>query len=241
MRAVVMREQKLLLPVPNGLDSGHAALTEPMAVGLHAVEMARLQKDDLPIVIGCGPVGLAVITALRLRGAAPIIAADFSPKRRALAEQMGAEVVVDPAAQSPYERFGELAAVSGVDPASPAALMGIGPQARPGVVFECVGVPGVLQQIFEGAARGTRIVVAGVCMERDQVEPIFGINKELSLQFVLAYTPEEFTRTLHHIAEGEVDVASLVTGSVGVDGVAGAFEELGDPERHAKILAEPWR
>ena len=70
--------EKLLLAVPNGLPTHKAALTEPMAVGLHAVEMARLTKDDVPLVIGCGPVGLAVIASLRMKGVQPIIAADFS-------------------------------------------------------------------------------------------------------------------------------------------------------------------
>jgi threonine dehydrogenase-like Zn-dependent dehydrogenase len=78
-------------------------------------------------------------------------------------------------------------------------------------------------------------------MERDHIEPIFGINKELDLQFVLAYSPDEFARTLHNIAEGKIDVAPLVTGHVSVDEVPGAFEELGTPERHAKIVVEPWR
>ena len=57
------------------------------------------------------------------------------------------------------------------------------------MIFECVGVPGLLQQIFEAAPRDARIVVVGVCMEPDRIEPIFGIVKELSLQFVLGYTP----------------------------------------------------
>jgi threonine dehydrogenase-like Zn-dependent dehydrogenase len=83
--------------------------------------------------------------------------------------------------------------------------------------------------------------VVGVCMERDHFEPMFGINKELNLQFVLGYTPEEFARTLHNIAEGKVNVAPLITGRVGVEGVAQAFEDLGSPERHAKIIVEPWR
>ena len=61
------------------------------------------------------------------------------------------------------------------------------------------------------------------------------------MQFVLAYTPDEFASTLRHIAEGEIDVGPMITGRVGVDGIAGAFEDLGNPERHAKILAEPWR
>src|SRR5262245_5764012 len=88
--------EPLLIPVPQSLSTGHAALTEPMAVGLHAVKKARLTPDDVPLVIGCGPVGLAVIAALRLEGVRPIVAADFSPRRRELALAVGADAVVDP-------------------------------------------------------------------------------------------------------------------------------------------------
>jgi threonine dehydrogenase-like Zn-dependent dehydrogenase len=84
----------LVLEVPNGLAPAHAALTEPMSVGVHAVEKGRMERNDVPLVIGCGPIGLAVIAALRLRGMHPIVAADFSPRRRQLAEALGADVVV---------------------------------------------------------------------------------------------------------------------------------------------------
>ena len=90
------------------------------------------------------------------------------------------------------------------------------------------------------APRAARIVVVGVCMEPDHFEPFFGINKELNLQFVLGYTPEEFATTLHNIGEGKVPVEPLVTGKVGVEGVAQAFQDLASPEKHAKILVEPW-
>jgi threonine dehydrogenase-like Zn-dependent dehydrogenase len=230
----------LLRPVPDHVPSEHAALTEPMAVGLHAVEQAGLVAgDEIPLVIGCGPVGLAVIAALKLRGLAPIVASDFSPRRRELALAMGAHVVIDPSADSPYRAWHELAAPQGQRGATSLALLGLGPRLRPGVIFECVGVPGVLQQIVEGALRGTRVVVVGVCMERDSIEPFPAIQKELQLQFVLAYTPEEFARTLRRIAEGEIDVAPLITGRVGIDGVPGAFAALANPEQHAKILVEP--
>ena len=109
------------------------------------------------------------------------------------------------------------------------------------MIFECVGVRGVIQQILAGAPRGARVVVVGVCMEPDQFEPMYAITKELNLQFVLAYTPQEFAATLRHIAEGEIPSDPVITGRVGVEGVAGAFEELASPERHAKILVEPWR
>jgi len=213
----------LMLPVPNGLDPAHAALTEPMAVGEHAVQQARMQKHDAALVYGCGPVGLAVIAALARQHVEPIVAADFSPLRRELAARMGAHRVVDPAERPVIDVYREVADL------------------RPTVVFECVGVPGMLDQLMRDAPRGSRIVVAGVCMEHDRIRPMIGITKELSLHFVFAYTPGEFADTLRAIAEGEIDVTPLITGRVGVGGVAQAFDDLGQPDAHAKILVEPWR
>jgi threonine dehydrogenase-like Zn-dependent dehydrogenase len=235
----MLLQELLLLPIPNGLASEHAALTEPMAVGLHAVAMAALQPEDVPLVIGCGPIGLAVIAGLKLAGASPIVASDFSPARRALAQKMGADVVVDPAKDSPWKRWEDLANPHGIDPNDAMTVIGLGPQLRPGVVFECVGIPGVIASICEHAMRKARIVVAGVCMERDHFEPSLAINKELSMKFVLAYSPEEFAATLGHIADGRIDVSPLVTGRIGLDGVAAAFEDLRSPDKHAKIIVEP--
>ena len=227
--------EALLLPVPEALSTEHAALTEPLAVGLHAVNKARLDPDDAPLVIGCGPVGLAVIAALRLADVRPIVAGDFSARRRELALALGADVVVDPAAQTPWQSWRDAAVWRDAAraPALPSWLPG--PARRPAVVFECVGVPGVLDQIMAAAPRHARIVVVGVCMEPDTISPMLGISKELGVQFVLGYTQDEFTATLGHIAAGRIPVAPLVTGTVGLDGVAGAFAELASPERHAKI------
>ena len=232
--------EKLLLAVPNGLPTPKAALTEPMAVGLHAVEMARLAKDDVPLVIGCGPVGLAVIAALRMKGVQPIIAADFSARRRQLAEAVGADIIIDPAEQSPYTSWQEAAVWADPSTAPPQPPWVSGPPLRPAVIFECVGVPGVIDQIMTAAPQGTRIVVVGVCMEKDSFEPMFGINKELNLQFVLGYSGEEYAATLHHIAEGALMADPLITDTVGVAGVPQAFQDLGSPEHHAKIIVEPW-
>jgi threonine dehydrogenase-like Zn-dependent dehydrogenase len=231
----------LLLEVPNGLSTERAALTEPLAVGYHAVEKARLGPDDAPLVIGCGPVGLAVITALKLKGVHPIVAADFSPRRRQLAHQMGADVVVDPKEKSPHESWRAMAAYSDPSKAPQLPPWLPGPALRPAVIFECVGVPGVIDSIITAAPANARIVVVGVCMERDSFEPMFGINKELNIQFVLGYNAEEFATTLHNLAEGKVIGDPLITGKVGVEGVAQAFEDLASPETHAKIIVEPWR
>lgn len=238
---LMLLHEPLLMPVTNGLSTEHAALTEPMAVGFHAVQKANMQHGEVPLVIGCGPVGLAVIAALNLLDHHPIVAADFSPRRRELALQMGADIVIDPAEQSPYTSWLETVQASDAGKNAPVNPLTGEPTIPPGVYFECVGVPGIIDQMAIGAIPGCRFVVVGVCMEEDHFHPMTAITKELNLQFVLAYTAEEFALTLHHIAEGNLNVAPLITAKVGVDGVAQAFSDLANPELHAKILVEPWR
>lgn len=212
----------LLLEVPNGLDPRHAALTEPMAVGLHAVNRSGIKPGEGALVLGCGPIGLAVISALKLRGLEPIVAADYSAARRALASAMGAHVVVDPAgAQSAFDAWRSAASL------------------KPLVVFEAIGVPGTIDDIMRLAPHGTRVVVVGVCMPPDAIHPFYGIAKEINVQFVLAYDPAEFANTLHAIAEGQLDVAPLITGEVGLAQLPQAFDSLSNPERHCKILVRP--
>lgn len=229
--------EAMLLPVPNGLPTDKAVLTEPFAVGAHAVAKARLEPDSVALVVGCGPVGLAVIAGLKARGHGPVIAADYSPRRRRAAERLGADVVIDPAVESPHARWEGFGVPTARAAQNMARMMGR-TFGRP-VVFECVGSPGVLQSLIEAAPAGSQIVVAGVCMETDRIEPAIAITKEIELTFVFGYTPEEFAATLHDIAEGRLDVGDVVTGKVGLDGVAQAFKDLGDPEAHVKILVEP--
>ncbi|HML00618.1 MAG TPA: zinc-binding dehydrogenase [Acidimicrobiales bacterium] len=109
------------------------------------------------------------------------------------------------------------------------------------VVFEAVGVPGIIEQLLRDVPPATRVVVVGVCMEPDTLSPFFAIAKELALQFVLAYSPADFAQSLSAIAEGRVDVAPMITGHVDLAGVPGAFEALGRPDEHVKILVEPTR
>jgi len=218
---LMLLSDMVAMKVPNGLGHRDAALTEPLAVGIHAVVKSNIAPGDAAVVLGCGPVGLAVIDDLRRRGIEPIVASDFSPARRALAAKMGAHEVVDPAVERPMDAWRR---VDGV---------------RPLVIFEAVGVPGMIDQAMVMAPRGARILVVGVCMEDDRIRPMAGIGRELNLQFVLGYDPTEFASALQALAEGTTRYPEIVTGTVDVDGVPQAFNDLGNPEAHAKILVEP--
>ena len=218
---MMVMNELLAIKVPTGLPSHIAALTEPLAVGVHAVAKSRITGGDAALVIGLGPVGLACIAELRMKGIGPIIAADFSPKRRLLAEQLGADVVVDPREVPAIEAWRKADGM------------------RPLVIFEAVGVPGMIEQAMRMAPKDARILVVGVCMQEDRLHPLVGISRELNIQFALAYTPVEFNDSLHAIAEGKVDLTPWLTGTVDIDGVPQAFNDLGDPDEHAKILVVP--
>lgn len=255
-------EQSLTLPVPNGLAPEVAALTEPMAVGWHAVRRGEVGKGDVAIVIGCGPIGLAVICMLKAHGVRTVIACDFSPGRRALATACGADVVVDAAQDSPYAAASGSGHLHGVVEAFDLAVgtleklhrvrlpwwhvwraaeaVGAATPKHP-IIFECVGVPGIIDDIITNAPLFSRVVVVGVCMGADRIRPAMAINKEIDLRFVLGYTPLQFRDTLHMLADGRVQVAPMITGTVGLSSVATAFDALGDPEVHAKILIDPRR
>jgi|SRR5581483_8162579 len=258
----VLVEESLMLPVPDGLSAELAALTEPMAIGRHAVRRGEVGKRDVAIVIGCGPIGLAVITMLKASGVGTIVASDLSAGRRKLAGTCGADIVLDPSEASPYDaaaakgehlRTIPAAAELAIDTTQKlrrlpvpwhhvwrvAEKLGAKPP-RP-VIFECVGVPGILDQVIASAPLYSRVVVVGVCMGADAIRPSMAINKEIELRFVVGYTPLEFRDTLHMLAEGKLDPSPLVTGTVGLEGVEDAFAALADPDAHAKILIDPKR
>ena len=199
------------LLVPEGLDLKHAALTEPLAVGLHAVRAAGNLLGARVLVIGAGPIGLAVVLFAQLAGAREIVVSEIAPARRAKAAALGA-TVLDPATATP-----------------PAAE----------VIFECVGVPGVLRQCMDLAPLRGTVVVVGVCRGEDRILPRVAIRKELTLRFVLGYDREEFAMVLDLLAAGRIDPTPLVTGVIGLDAVPTMFEALRHPSGHAKVLIDP--
>lgn len=227
--------ESMLLPVTNGCPSEQAALVEPMAVAVHAVNKTD-HGDSAYMVVGCGPIGLAIIAELKARGLGPVIASDFVAERRAIAERLGADIIVDPAEHDPHDHW----IATGV-PYGPTVYPRVQTQAKRAILFECVGVPGMLNALIDAAPKGAQIIVAGVCMAPDSIEPSMAINKELELKFVIAYSADEFRQTMHRVCEGELDVTPMISRIVGLDDVPATFEELLTRPRAAKVLVDPRR
>lgn len=211
----------VLVAAPPGADPDRIALTEPLAVGLHAVNKSGVTRGTTALVTGCGPVGLTIIGCLKAKGIGPIIASDLSAARRATALAMGADVVVDPATDDIFDVWRKHDAK------------------QPMVMFEAVGARGLINQAMREMPRDGKIVVVGLCMQTDSFEPTYGVLKELTLQFVVTYTPAEFRDAMHLIADGVVEVGPMITGRVALDDIAAAFATLAKPDEHTKILVKP--
>ena len=214
--------EALLLPVDTSVSDDAAALTEPVGIAVHAVNKARLNSEDATVIVGCGPIGLATIAVLKARGVSQIIASDLSPRRRELAQLMGATRVVN-----------------GADTSVIAAAMEAAPGA-PLVIFENTGAPKMLHRLVLEAPQNTRIIGTGIPAGEESFIPMLAISKELQFTFVIFYTAEEFAEALRLIRDDQINWRPLITGRVGLDGVTQAFRDLEDPEQHSKILIQPW-
>ena len=146
------------------------------------------------LVIGAGPIGLATAAFAAKAGAAHIVVSEIDPQRRARAMKLGATAIIDPKAGPLDKSFAGLAG---------------GP---PKVVFECVGVPGVLRQCIEVAARHGRVIVVGVCRHEDTILPRVAIRKELLLQFALGYTIEDFDLSVGLLRSSGFDASAMISG-----------------------------
>ncbi|MFT6310632.1 MAG: (R,R)-butanediol dehydrogenase/meso-butanediol dehydrogenase/diacetyl reductase [Porticoccus sp.] len=210
--------------LPDELSMQHAALIEPMAVGLHAVRVADLQAGDRVLIIGAGPIGLAVAAWARFFGARDVVVSELAPSRAALAKTMGATDIITPTVGADSELLSQQfldTTGGGAD-----------------VIFECVGAPGLLQQCIELASFGSTIVPVGVCEQPDAIMPFLALIKEVRLQFAIAYTKDDFETTVAMMAQGRVAVASMITDIVTIDDLPEAFEALRTPGDQCKVLAK---
>ena len=205
--------------LPEIVSFREGAMVEPLAVGLHAVDMARMPRGATVLVVGAGPVGLATMLWANFLGARHVIVSERAEVRRAMAAKFGATDSIDP--QRPLTP--QVESIAGK---------------APDIIFECDGAPGLINATMMDAPRGCRIVIAGVCQQPDTIMPLMGILKELELQFVLGYRPADFDYVIAMIASDRIDVAHMITDNIDLDTLPSAFEALRTPSHQCKVMLE---
>ena len=125
--------------LPDGVDWEMGATAEPLAVGLHVAWLAQPRPTETAVVLGLGPIGLATVQSLKIEGIGRVIGVDISPVRLALAERLGADIVVDASRENTVERLQELTGKGS------SGYGGGSLGANADIVCECAGLPETLR------------------------------------------------------------------------------------------------
>jgi len=208
--------------LPEEVSFRQGALVDPMATSLHGVRRSALKPGDRVLVLGAGPIGLFALQCALLAGASEVYVSELSPKRKELAAKLGAKAILDPRQDNLYVALDTLTAGKGPD-----------------LVFVCVGAPVPFQDAITLVRKGGQIVGLGICEEPVEADFMTIVMNELSIQGSYA-GHEEYPLCLEYIAQGRVDVDSLVSHVIPLeDIVEKGFEVLTKPETDAvKILVE---
>ena len=224
-------------PVPGDLPDELVSIADAISVGWSYVNRAAITPKEVPLVIGCGAIGLSAVASLKRLGVGPIVAVDFVASRRRTALEMGADVVIDPAETTPWEGWRQIAFGS---PEPVRDIMGL--LDLPGcVVFECVGVPGVLDTIVRGCERGTRIFSAGGPPDGDHLHTMTAKRKGLNLQFGGGPSITHWDEAFEVVCSGRLDVRPMYGHQVGLDEVPAALDAARDANGPARIIVVPGR
>ncbi|MBL7502037.1 alcohol dehydrogenase catalytic domain-containing protein [Frankia sp. CNm7] len=233
---LMLLTESLVRAVPEHVPSDQAALADAFAVGEYYVRRAALGPRDVPLVIGAGAIGLSAVAALRRRGVGPILVADYNTSRLETAKALGATHTISPADRSPYDLWREVA----LEGRSGRPAFGAAdPEAPQCVVFEFVGLPGVLDGIIQGCERGTRILSAGGPPEGDRISSMVAKRKGVNIQFGGGPDPEDWYGTLEAICAGGLDVSPVIGLTVDLDGVPDALQVARRADGPARIMIHP--
>lgn len=208
--------------LPENVSAQEGALVEPTAVAVQAVKEGNLLFGDTVAIFGAGPIGLLTVVAAKAAGASKIFVFDLSEERLAKAKEVGATHVVNSGHTDPLEFVNEHTE-NGVD-----------------VTFEVAGVGVTLAQSVKVTRPRGSVVIVSIFAHEVNFDPMLLTNSGVKLTSTIAYTPTTFQQTIDLIANGSLDVKSVVTDKIELaDIVESGFNQLVNDTNHKlKILVK---
>lgn len=216
--AVTRPNQCVKLPKSASLADG--AIVEPLAVALHGVMQSGLRPGDRVLVLGAGPIGLAVAFWARRQGAAQVVVQDVVRHQEARALAMGAHAFV-------------------ADPVDPVGAAERALDGKADIVFECVGIPGLIAQAVEQVRNRGTILLLGLCTRPDTFNSFAMLSKEVRLVTSAFFTRGEYEAALDALDRGAAEPRALVTDTLKLDDVPVGFEALRKRTHQCKVLIAP--
>ena len=208
------------VPLPSGLTLADGALIEPLAVALHGVNLSGMKTGDKVLVLGAGPIGLAVAFWARRLGASRVAVQDIATFQQERALDMGADAFV-------------------VDSANPIASAEAALGGKADVVFECVGVPGLIAQAVEQVRPRGTILLLGLCTKPDTFNSFAMLSKEVRLVTSAFFTVQEYEAALKALETGAVTPRVMVTGTITLAETPAVYEALKHRTQQCKVMIAP--
>lgn len=221
----IVVEATRVLRVPASLTDEEAALIEPTAVAVHGIRRAETAPGDIVVIQGGGPIGLLAMQCARVADAAHVCVIEPAAMRRRIAQELGADSVIDPTsdASGVHEHLSEL-------------TNGVGPD----VVIECAGLPALLQGAVDLVRPGGTVLLLSYIGAQTTIHPATWLSKEVTVKGAVAYTHDDFHQAMNLVSEGSIDLTRLHTGTIPLVDIADGFTRLSaDSSSHIKVLVDP--
>ena len=208
------------IKLPQALSLADGAIIEPLAVALHGVHMSGLKPGETVLILGAGPIGLAVAFWARRAGAARVVMQDIASYQRERAITMGVQEFV-------------------VEPDDPVGSADRALGGKADIVFECVGIPGLIEQAVKQVRKRGTILLLGLCTRPDSFNSFAMLSKEVRLITSAFFTRGEYVEALRVLEGGAVEPRALVTGTISLAEAPEVFESLRRRTEHCKVLIAP--
>jgi (R,R)-butanediol dehydrogenase/meso-butanediol dehydrogenase/diacetyl reductase len=206
--------------LPGDVSLADGAIIEPLAVALHGVNLSGIQEGDKVLVLGAGPIGLATAFWAKRAGAARVAVQDVADFQQQRALEMGADMFV-------------------VDPADPVGSAERALGGKADIVFECVGIPGLIEQAVKQLRNRGTILLLGLCTRPDTFNSFAMLQKEVKLVTSAFFTRQEYEAALDALAQGAIEPRLLITDTIALDAVPEVFESLKTRTNQCKVLIAP--
>lgn len=217
-----------VIRLPDEMSFETAALIEPMAVGMHGINQARVTADDKVAIFGAGPIGLCAAIVARYYGAQDIVVVDLSEKRLAVAEQLG--MIPCKADETNLASF-----LKKTHGKTSHALLG--KQAATDVFIEATGSGPVFRQIIELGKQSSRAVVIGVHFQPVELDLLKVLTTEMRITAAYAY-PTEFPDVVNMFATADLDVSPLISHRYPLSQVTDAIVAAKDADTAVKVMVD---
>ncbi|CAK4030359.1 (R,R)-butanediol dehydrogenase [Lecanosticta acicola] len=227
MAEYVALPEAAIFPLPSNVGLAVGALVEPLAVAWHAVDaspMASLGRNAKCLVLGGGPIGLAVVQVLLGRGAQKVICAEVATKRQEFARVFGAHHVLDP-----------------TDCDLPQACLDLcGGVHGPDIVFDCAGVPQSLEAACKAVRARGAVVNVAIWETAVPFNPNWLVFREASYQATLGYQAKDFQGVVDALGAGKMKPEGMITSTIRMDQLVdrGYLALINEKDKHVKILVD---